>query len=206
MKGLRVMNSQQTITQFLLQNLNKEEGTVVDLGCGKGDCLKIITEHIDHMAIGIEIFEDYIDHCHTRGLYVEKQSINNYLSEVMPSDIQCVMIDVLKHLKPKEALQAINLMKQGDRILIFSSSNKCYNNKRLEHYSTWSDKDLSELGFETMVIPNLYQDTAKDTTKKTVINMMFARWDKDNKNEGWPEFCGFIASQYSIVKGKKGIR
>lgn len=201
------MDNQQAIAQFLLQNLEKETGTVVDLGCGKGDRLKVINDFIDPMAMGIEIFDDYITHCCDRDLLVKHQDISNFLFEIMPASIQCVMIDVLEHLTPKIALHSIGLMQQGKRILIFSPHGDCpqkeyHGNKHQEHHSTWMDEDLTELGFETVVVYDFHQGLSEGASRDVV----FARWDDDGEYEGWANFCDWVLGKYHAGRGRKGKR
>jgi SAM-dependent methyltransferase len=199
------MDNQEAVNQFLLQNLVPDPGTVVDLGCGRGDRLAVIQEHIDWYALGIEVFEDYYEFCTDRGLNVRHQEITNYLFETMPSPIQCVMIDVWEHLTPKAAFKAMDLMKMGQRILIFSPHGECpqeeyHGNPFQKHEQTIWDTDLNEMGFETMVVYDFHEGLPEGAS----TDVVFAIWDRNHDYNNWSSFCELIANGYRKVSGKTG--
>ena len=64
----------------VIKNWVKRDSEVLDLGCGKGEILKILSEELNTTSLGIEINQENITLCIQSGLNVIQQNIDEGLS------------------------------------------------------------------------------------------------------------------------------
>ena len=84
----------------------KKEAEVLDLGCGDGKILNILSRELQVKPLGIEIDEDNLNKCIASGLSVIQQDIDDGLDNFSDNSFDTVImsqtIQVLK--EPKKAL------------------------------------------------------------------------------------------------------
>ena len=84
----------------------KKEAEVLDLGCGDGKILNVLSRELQVKPLGIEIDEDNLNKCIASGLSVIQQDIDDGLDNFSDNSFDTVIISqtiqVLK--EPKKAL------------------------------------------------------------------------------------------------------
>jgi methionine biosynthesis protein MetW len=95
------MNTIQVIKDWI-----KKDSEVLDLGCGKGEILKELTEKLNTISLGVEIDQENINACIESGLNVVQQNINEGLDNFTDKSFDVVImsqtIQVLE--EPKKVL------------------------------------------------------------------------------------------------------
>ena len=83
--------------------------TVLDIGCGRGEFLELLrSEQIE--AIGIDIYEDYVEYCKTKGLVVVQDDALHYL-ENRNEQVDGIFIgQVVEHLELEKMVRLCNLV------------------------------------------------------------------------------------------------
>ena len=93
-------------TLEVIRNWVKKDSDILDLGCGKGEILKYLSEKLNTSSLGIEIDQSNINNCIKSGLNVVQQNIDegldNFKDESFDTVIMSQTIQVLK--EPKKAL------------------------------------------------------------------------------------------------------
>lgn len=93
-------------TLEVIRNWVKKDSDILDLGCGKGEILKYLSEKLNTSSLGIEIDQSNINNCIQSGLNVVQQNIDegldNFKNESFDTVIMSQTIQVLK--EPKKAL------------------------------------------------------------------------------------------------------
>lgn len=93
-------------TLEVIRNWVKKDSDILDLGCGKGEILKYLSEKLNTSSLGIEIDQSNINNCIQSGLNVVQQNIDegldNFKDESFDTVIMSQTIQVLK--EPKKAL------------------------------------------------------------------------------------------------------
>lgn len=90
----------------VIKNWVVEGSEILDLGCGNGEILNILSKELDATTLGVEINQDNIKECIKSGLNVIQQNIdeglNNFADKSFDIVIMSQTIQVLK--EPKKAL------------------------------------------------------------------------------------------------------
>ena len=90
----------------VIKNWIDKESQVLDLGCGDGNILNILTKELGVTALGVEINQENLNECINLGLNVIQQNIDEGLSNFSNKSFDVVImsqtIQVLK--EPKQAL------------------------------------------------------------------------------------------------------
>ena len=93
-------------TLEVIRNWVKKDSDILNLGCGKGEILKYLSEKLNTSSLGIEIDQSNINNCIQSGLNVVQQNIDegldNFKDESFDTVIMSQTIQVLK--EPKKAL------------------------------------------------------------------------------------------------------
>ena len=93
-------------TLEVIRNWVKKDSDILDLGCGKGEILKYLSEKLNTSSLGIEIDQSNINNCIQSGLNVVQQNIDegldNFKDKSFDTVIMSQTIQVLK--EPKKAL------------------------------------------------------------------------------------------------------
>jgi O-antigen chain-terminating methyltransferase len=87
----------------------KDRRSVLDIGCGRGEFLELMKE-AGAEAAGIELNEECVTLCRSRGLTVEKADLFTYLNDPrgLPVD-GILMAQVVEHLPPERLSESIHL-------------------------------------------------------------------------------------------------
>ena len=93
----------------VIKNWIDKESSVLDLGCGHGEILNILSREWGSTVLGVEINQDNINKCIQSGLNVIHQNIDEGLENFNDKSFDVVImsqtIQVLK--EPKKALQEV---------------------------------------------------------------------------------------------------
>ena len=93
----------------VIKNWIDKESEVLDLGCGDGEIMNILSKEWGSTVLGVEINQDDINKCIQSGLNVVHQNIDEGLGNFSDSSFDIVImsqtIQVLK--EPKKALQEV---------------------------------------------------------------------------------------------------
>ena len=93
-------------TLEVIRNWVKKDSDILDLGCGKGEILKYLSEKLNTSSLGIEIDQSNINNCIQSGLNVVQQNIDegldNFKDKSFDTVIMSQTIQVLK--EPEKAL------------------------------------------------------------------------------------------------------
>ena len=82
---------------------------VIDLGCGRGEFVELLTEH-GIQATGIDMNEDMIDFCRDRGINVVQANLFDYLEGIADRSIDGIFAaQVVEHLTPQQIMGFIGL-------------------------------------------------------------------------------------------------
>lgn len=172
---------------FLDKFLSKNKDTIIiELGSGKGDNLEWLYQNRPESKIlGVEIYDPYIETSKSRGFSIHKEDIITFVwgrcfhkHEKVDTYL---LLDVLEHLTKQDAINLIADMKSsGRQILIFSPLGNCpqdeYDgNKFQKHLSSWEEKELQDLGFNTWVYHDFHQGLAHGAS----TSVIFAKFPKE---------------------------
>jgi len=76
---------------------------VVDIGCGRGEFLELLSERGSAEAYGIDIDDDMIAHCREKGLTVRKEDGLSHLKSLDDETLDGIFIShVVEHLTPAD--------------------------------------------------------------------------------------------------------
>ena len=82
---------------------------VLDIGCGRGEFLEISKENGIN-AKGIDINEDMVGYCQSKGLNVEKADAIEYLEKIEDKSLDSIFLDqVVEHLEAKYLIKLLEL-------------------------------------------------------------------------------------------------
>ena len=80
---------------------------VLDIGCGRGEFLEVLKENGIN-AKGIDIDEDMVNYCQSKGLNVEKADAIEYLDNLEDKSLDGIFLDqVVEHLEPKYLIKLL---------------------------------------------------------------------------------------------------
>lgn len=144
---------------FILEKIDGDKNSFVDIGCGDGSVLKYIAEHSRTSSlVGVDISDVALSKAQLRGIKTIQADISekNFLQKLPTSDY-VLLLEVLEHIGHSEKLleQAYKLSKKG---VFFSFPNTGFIVHRLrlflgrfplqwtlfpgEHLRFWTKKDL----------------------------------------------------------------
>lgn len=102
---------------------------VLDLGCGRGEFLRLLNEKGIH-ATGVEINPDLVAYCRERGLNVVQADAVEYLSQVADNSLGGVFIaQVVEHLPFARTMELLHLchrkLRPGGRLVVETPNPAC---------------------------------------------------------------------------------
>lgn len=135
----------------VIKNWIDKESQVLDLGCGDGNILSILTKELGVTALGVEINQENLNECINLGLNVIQQNIDEGLSNFSNKSFDVVImsqtIQVLK--EPKQALLEVTRIGKESIVTI----------PNFGHWATRLNLLLSGRMPVTGALPNNWYDT-----------------------------------------------
>ena len=135
----------------VIKNWIDKESQVLDLGCGDGNILNILTKELGVTALGVEINQENLNGCINLGLNVIQQNIDEGLSNFSNKSFDVVImsqtIQVLK--EPKQALLEVTRIGKESIVTI----------PNFGHWATRLNLLLSGRMPVTGALPNNWYDT-----------------------------------------------
>ncbi len=135
----------------VIKNWIDKESQVLDLGCGDGNILNILTKELGVTALGVEINQENLNECINLGLNVIQQNIDEGLSNFSDKSFDVVImsqtIQVLK--EPKQALLEVTRIGKESVVTI----------PNFGHWATRLNLLLSGRMPVTGALPNNWYDT-----------------------------------------------
>lgn len=135
----------------VIKNWIDKESQVLDLGCGDGKILNILTKELGVTALGVEINQENLNECINLGLNVIQQNIDEGLSNFSNKSFDVVImsqtIQVLK--EPKQALLEVTRIGKESIVTI----------PNFGHWATRLNFLLSGRMPVTGTLPNNWHDT-----------------------------------------------
>ena len=135
----------------VIKNWIDKESQVLDLGCGDGKILNILTKELGVTSLGVEINQENLNECINLGLNVIQQNIDEGLSNFSNKSFDVVImsqtIQVLK--EPKQALLEVTRIGKESIVTI----------PNFGHWATRLNLLLSGRMPVTGALPNNWYDT-----------------------------------------------
>ncbi len=109
--------------------LFREAGRVLDIGCGRGEFLELLRHH-NIPARGIEMSEESVGYCLSKGLEVEKADLFTYLAALPESSEDVIFCSqVVEHIEPARLPELVRLcasrLRKGGVLAIETPNPEC---------------------------------------------------------------------------------
>lgn len=104
-------------------------GNVLDLGCGKGEFLELISEK-GIGGYGVDLDSDAVQYCAELGLAVKQEEALEHLATLADDSLDGVFISqVVEHLTPSELIELVGLIhgkiKPGGKVVVETPNPQC---------------------------------------------------------------------------------
>lgn len=146
---------------WILSNIAGDPKTVIDLGCGEGKIMEIISKEGWDIT-GIDIHNESIKKAKTTGIYKKliKGNIVTVCKQLVKEKKQYDLVfcsQVIEHITRKDGLQILNLAEKLAKKRIFFGTPSGFmhqpevfikGNPHQHHKSGWSDKDFKSRGYK----------------------------------------------------------
>ena len=169
----------------VIKNWIDSGSKVLDLGCGNGEILNILSKELEATVLGVEINQNDINQCIQSGLNVIQQNIdeglNNFGDESFDMVIMSQTIQVLK--QPKQALEEVTRI--GSRSIV-TIPNFGYWSTRLSLLFSGKMPVTGSLPNNWYNTPNIHLCTIKDfeiLCEQIGINILEKRFFNSNGGE-----------------------
>lgn len=142
--------------------IGRDVKTVLDLGCGKGTVMKIISKGENWVITGVELDEDYIEEAKKSGVYKEviKGNIASLPKYILNKKFDIVLcLQAIEHISKKEGEKALIVWESlaKKRIVIATpvgfipyeriEESKHENNPLLKHRSGWFSDEFRKKSY-----------------------------------------------------------
>ncbi len=175
-------NSTKLEYRIILEWIPKHS-SVLDLGCGNGELMSIFIREKQVHAQGIDIDEQAICKCVSRGLSVFQQDIDIGLSEYPDKSFNYTILNQSLQQVKKPDFVLKEAMRVGERTIV-SFPNFCYWNARFEIFFRGKVPVMPALPYEWYETPNLHFLSISDfiefckRRKIKIENSVFIRKNK----------------------------
>ena len=131
--------------------------TILDVGCGDGDFMRIVNFDKKYQIIGVDLFKPYLNKAKKTGVYskVVAQDIRKINFKKNEFDA-VISSQVIEHLTKKDGFEHIKKLENySSRVVIIGTPNGHFHqegydgNDLQEHHSQWIYKDFEKLGYKT---------------------------------------------------------
>lgn len=145
-----------TLMNAVWRSLGKSERTILDVGCGKGEPMRIINRFKRFYSVGVDIFRPYLIEskrknthdayllCDVRWLPFRKRKFD-----------AVICLEVLEHLTKNDGSKMISEMERIARKKVIITTprytvkqNAFDGNPYQEHISFWTPVELTKLGYQ----------------------------------------------------------
>ena len=169
----------------VIKNWIDSGSKVLDLGCGNGEILNILSKELEATVLGVEINQNDINQCIQSGLNVIQQNIDEGLDNFGDKSFDMVImsqtIQVLK--QPKQALEEVTRI--GSRSIV-TIPNFGYWSTRLSLLFSGKMPVTGSLPNNWYNTPNIHLCTIKDfeiLCEQSEINILEKRFFNSNGGE-----------------------
>jgi len=144
-----------TALNTVWRHLDKSGQSILDVGCGKGEVMKFINRHRKFHAIGVDIFEPYLQECQKLSCYdnIILADVRTLPFESKSFDIVLCM-EVLEHLEKDDGEKLLHeLDRVARRQILLSTPVSKYEQHTLdgnpdqEHKFIWHADELRQRGY-----------------------------------------------------------
>lgn len=149
------------IDLHLISHLVEEGSTVLDLGCGNGELMEMLIRERQATARGVEIAEEGVYRCISRGLSVHHGDLDEGLEDYPDGSFDYVILSQTLQAvhKPKLVLQ--EMLRVG-RLGIVTTPNFAFWHARLYLALRGRMPMTAELPYQWYDTPNIHLTTIKD--------------------------------------------
>ncbi|AFV24718.1 methyltransferase type 12 [Methanolobus psychrophilus R15] len=141
----------------ILKFIPSNKGTkIVDIGCGLGHCLYFLKTNNYTNVLGIDLVEENVEFCKSKGFKVRQENILNYISSDNEMADVFILSNVLEHFPYQEIEHIMNslykmLNENGCIIIIVPNCNNVYG--LATYFSDITHKSpLTEKSFEDLIL------------------------------------------------------
>lgn len=138
------------------RSLDKNGGSILDIGCGEGRPMSFINRHRDFCAVGVDIFEPCLRQCQVSNIYwsLIRADVTKLPFKAKSFDIVLAM-EVLEHLEKEAGQELLKAMEKfARRQVIISTLVGRYQqgtsggNPHQEHRASWHPAELKDLDYK----------------------------------------------------------
>jgi len=149
-----------SVRNIVWRSLDKKGKRILDVGCGNGRPMKFINRNRQFEAIGIDIFEPYVEQCRKEGFYNDCivddiRNLNQHFEKKSVDIVLC--LEVVEHLDKEDGIRLIKDMEKiARRQVIISTpvgtfrqtSPESKANPHQRHRATWSPREFRAMGYK----------------------------------------------------------
>lgn len=145
---------------FILDRI-KEGESILDLGCGEGDLMKLLQEQKRCRVQGIEIDSSLVHKCVEKGLFVYNGDIDEGLADLGNKRFDTVILSNVIQSVQKPETTLLEALRVGKQVIV-SFTNFGNINVRLQLLFTGRMPKTKELPYEWYNTPNIHLSTVQD--------------------------------------------